>query len=213
MSERTAHRFLVCLILVFSVYNTWTDTMMVNTGYSAFWLCILYLIGAIIKKCEIGKKLKFWQAILCIIVLTIIPWGWKVSGGTLSIMGFEFQADSLISYLSPTVLGSAILWVLAASKLQFRSWEKKMIRFGAESSFSVYLINTHPMVWIYSMKDCFIFIAGKSTIRMMLYVIGFSVSFVIGAILVDKVRLILVRLLRVRLLANWLECNIRESLF
>ena len=175
---------LFLLLVLFSFINTFTDVFKLSKGYSFVWLVILYILGGIIKKCNLGSKLKKYQIILSIVGLFIITYLFKIYGnGKIS--------DLLISYISPTILISAILFIIYFSRIKFNDLGIKIVKFLAPSTFSVYLINTNRLVFKYIIKNMFIFTANQSFLCIIFIPISFSIVFVIGSILIDKLRQLL----------------------
>ena len=177
-------KLFVVIFLVFSIFEIFSCNFILNGGYSFIWIVLLYILGAIIKKCEIGNKIKSYQAFLGIIVLTIITYLWRI-------YEIEDLQKVFVSYISPTILGSAILYVIAFSKLKFRKISIKIIEFFAPATFAVYLLNNQKFVWEDIMANMFINIANSSLLKIFVYVVGFSVACMILSMIVEKIRVLL----------------------
>ena len=153
------------------------------------------------KKCNIGKNLKAWWAIIGIVALIIITYLYKMYGFTCD----RITKDLLISYCSPTVLGMSILYIIWFSKMKFNNIFKKIIAFASVSSFSIYIINNHALVWDNVMNLLFQSIANGRIRYIILNPIIFSLLFVIGAILIDKVRVVFFKLLHIDKINNFID--------
>ena len=151
------------------------------------------------KKCKIGKNVKKLYSALGIIFLCIITLLYKIYGLDTS------PEHSLIMYSSPTILGVGILYIILFSKIKFKENFKKVIMFIAPSAFSIYLINNHNLVWKYVMKDLFINLAGQSALKTILFPVVFSILFVVLSILIDRIRILIFKVLRVKELSVKIE--------
>ena len=197
-NKSTLKKLFIVIILTFSVFNTIFPRFTLGDGYSFIWLMLLYILGATIKKCEIGKDLKKFKAFIGIIILCIITYLYKNYGLTGKIFDIEISKDLLVSYTSPTVLLCAILYLISFSKIKFNKTFKKLIKFAAPSAFSVYILNTNTFFWIYTMQNLFIYSIVHSTIFIIINVIAFSIVFVTISILIDKVRIIIFKILHIK---------------
>lgn len=210
MSERTLRKMLVVLIAAFSCYSTLRDVFSMGTGYTFIWLVILYLIGAIMKKCNIGKKIRPLKAFILIVLLMLFTWIWKLKGLTWQGTTFTITPDLFVSYVSPTVLLTAMLYLIGASKLNISDRLAKIIEFGGSSAFAAYLLNNQKSVWNYGMNQRFVYMAGLHSYVIPLHVFGFAAGFVIASILIDKVRMLVFRLLHIRQFSEWIDRKAHE---
>ena len=166
------------------------DLFGLSGGYSAVWLMILYLIGALMKKGEFLVKFKKSWCVLIIAALTVVVWGVKMLDGKLG-GGIVLIAIKpfAVSYVSPIVLFSAILWVKLFSTMKIT--KKKFIaaiEWAAPCAFGIFLLNSHPLIRVHYTPNWLSPINGMSGILTLLYVIAFSVAFCLIAIVIDKIR-------------------------
>lgn len=196
--EKALKRFLIVLFFVFSVFDTITKRFYLDDGYSFLWLLLLYIMGAIIKKCQIGKEIKYYKIYLGIICLTTIAYSYKIYGFNLAVHDLKITNDLFVSYTAPTILLIAILYLIFFSRVQFNDTGKKIIKFITPSAFAVYLINNHRLVWKHVMYNLFACIANESIIKIIFYPIAFSFMFVIAVILIDKIRQYIFRRLKIK---------------
>ena len=185
-------KIFIIIFLLFSLYGTFFNIFSFERGYSFVWILILYILGAIIKKCEIGKNLNKMFIIIGIVILTAITYFYKMYG----IQYGDITKDLFINYCSPTILGISILYLIYFSKLKFNSITKKIVSFASISSFSIYLINNHELVWN-SIDLLFRDLAVGRVRYLIIEPIGFSLLFVVGSIIVDKFRIIIFKLLHI----------------
>lgn len=198
-------KIFIIVILSFSFFDTIVKRFGLAEGYSVLWIVLLYVLGAIIKKCEIGKNLKFSFSVLGIFFLCLLTWFYKIYGIEIKVSRFTIQKNLFVSYTSPTILGVAILYIIAFSKVQFNEISQNIIKFIAPSTFAIYLLNNQRFVYDYSMKDSFSWLASESLIKIFIYVVGFSIIFFTGSIIIDKIRIKLFKILHINEISNKIE--------
>ena len=137
-SENLLKKLFVLIFIAFSLYNVVFNPFELQAGYSFLWIMLLYILGAIMKKCDIGKKLKNWHITLGILTLLFITFTYKIYG----ISFFRINKDTFVSYISPTILGISILYVIGFSRIKFNSFMKKILRYTEENL--IYL--PHPQL-------------------------------------------------------------------
>lgn len=110
------------------------DSFLLNWGYSALWLIILYAIGAWIKKCDITNKISAktaWLTLGVSFAATCI----------IKALPDPFRIGSISFYTSPTILLIAMAYVIVFAKWQPKEKTAKIIGFFAPAAFGVYLIH------------------------------------------------------------------------
>lgn len=212
-SEQTLRKVFVCLFVVFSVFDTFARHFELSSGYSFVWIAILYVMGAIIKKCKIGCKAKPIFLLFGIIILSLIGWVWKIYGFEFKVFNITVTKDFFVTYTSPTVLGSAILYVLWFSKMHIKSVTQKIITFAAPGAFAAYILNTHPLILQYTIDKIFVPIIDRNFILIWIAVLTFSFCFLILSILIDRIRILIFKLLHVRQVADKLVKSSEKCLW
>ena len=180
---------LVWAMLVLAALLSVKELIPVGGGYSAIWLAILYLIGAFMKKGEFLQALKKRWCALGIVVLALIVWAVKIWGGDISGIPSVVLRPFYVSYVSPLILFSAILYVKLFSGVSFKNrFVIKMIEWAAPCAFGVFLLNTHPLIlWSY-MPGWLSSVVNMGQIGGLLFVLLFAAVFFIVAIIIDKIR-------------------------
>lgn len=196
-SKRTLRVLGLAIFLVFGAYSVLVDRFKISDGYSFIWLALLYCLGGILKKCAVGERLKPRTAVALALALSLCGWAWRVTGPELSLFGVHVTRLTLQKYTSPTVLGAAILYVLAFSKLRFGKQMNRLIAYAAPCAFAVYLLNTHPLFFRNVMENRFAFLATASPLVIVGITLAFSVGFVAASVLIDRLRLRLFDLLHI----------------
>lgn len=211
-TEKQLKQMLIIILVVFVFYDNVTRKFGMEAGYTCLWLILLYLIGAIMKKCRIGEKIKPLPAFAGILALVVVSWLWRLYGREIKLLGVGVNAKTLVAYTSPTMVFAAMLYIIGFSKISFPQWCKKTIGFMAKGAFAVYLLNNQRFIWKYVMDKNFVFLAEKPAVVLVGAVLGFAVCFVVVAILIDHVRLLLFRVLRINAVVQKLSDGIETGL-
>lgn len=201
---------MVAFITIFSRLNG--SIFGLSDGYSALWLIVLYLVGGYVKLYNPFKDIKTWKLTLILIGLIIITWLSKIiiEFATLKILGQVNGSTILISYLSPTIFMVSVLFLLVFSRINVK--HHKLIAFFAPVSFGVYLIHVHSLIFSYVVKDFAVSFASFNPILMVLAVIGSAVAIYIVCSLIDYIRLLLFKLLRIKAILLTVENKIKNKL-
>ena len=144
-------------MILFSLIPTifMTDIFGTSSGYSAIWLIYLYILGAYVKeKEERFNKITPHFATNGFLILILLTWLSRVviEFMTLRIFNKIFGSDILISYTSPTILISSILFLCYFKNISLSEKLRKVVSFLTPMTFGVYLIHVNPLVWEYIMK-------------------------------------------------------------
>lgn len=210
-SAALIRRLFFLMILLFSVFATFTQRFTFSGGYSFAWVLVLYVLGAAVKKGGVGQRMKAWQAGLGVLLCWAATWGWMLWGPTFTFWGFKVTPSTVASYLSPPVLIGSVFYLICFSKLRFPPRAAKVVSFLSAGSFAVYLLNCQKFVYTNWLGYRFQYLASRGLPEMALHVFGFSLLFLLGAILLDHVRIALFRLLRLRKLADRLVALVRRG--
>lgn len=209
---------LLGLFFTFSLIQTicQQDIFAANRNYSSLWLILLYLLGAYIKKYNSLQNISIPLAFLGYISMILLTWGLRIliNYATLCFLGEQKWGEMFVRYTSPTILASAIFLLALFEKRKLRKWKKITIRLLAPSAFSVYLINTNPLIWTYIMENRFVDYAAMTPTNMILSVLGTALVIYLFCTLADLIRRLLsLFLFRVRKKFQKLETKIVGDLF
>lgn len=210
-NNKTMKKLLICIIAIFSVFATVSKTFKLSGGYSFIWVVILYIIGATVKKCNIGKNLSKGKLFLLIIIMYFVTYIYKMYGIERTILNIDIDKNLLITYTSPTILIASIGYVLLFAKMKFNNAFVSIIKFMAPASFAIYLLNNQVLIWNYYIKDMFITITSQPTVVITCYVIGFSMMFTLVAIFIDRIRIALFKLFKIKELSIKAENILRKT--
>jgi len=205
-------KIFILVFLLFSLLDRAYDLFVIASGYSFVWIALLYLLGAIIKKCEIGKRLPIWAAFAGIVLSCVISYSWFISGAMFDFYNIKIDDRFFISYISPANLCTAILYIIAFSKLRFGPAWQKLISFAAPGAFAVYILNCQQFIWLYVMSGNFACLTDKPVYTIVLHILAFSFGFLLISVLVDWVRRKVFELLRIPQLAVYITNSASKAL-
>lgn len=195
LSRRQAKVLCVLLVLSFSVLPTLmnVDAFGLGGGYSPLWLMALYIIGACIRKFDLGATIKSW-VLVGGFVLSVL-----VSVGLFALLHLEplsallkvWRKSLLILYTSPTILFNGIALFLLFTRIQFkRTWIIKIIRLLSPVTFGVYILHTHPQIGkVFFMDKPFAVFADYPIPLMILAVLISAVAMFVFFGAVDRLRI------------------------
>ena len=208
--KRTLRVVFVAMLAAFSVYTCVVDRFKLEAGYTTIWLILLYIMGGILKKCEIGKKLRTWIIFAWIAALLIVTWLWSMFGFEISVVGVGIGRKTLLSYTSPTILTASVLYVIGFARLCCGKRLKRFATFVAPCVFAVYLFNANDLVYQNLIKGKMAYLASASPYVLVGTVVGFSLAFVAASILLDRVRILLFDLLHVPQALHSIDCTVHK---
>lgn len=197
-SRESLAKTFIALCLVFALVSAFADRFELGRGYSLMWLIILYLLGAMMKKCRIGQNVSALAAFGGILACCVMAWLWRIYGPTFTVFDIKVTQSLPANYLAITSLIAAILHVIAFSKLRFPAFLQKFIAFAAPGAFTVYLLNNQMHIWRNVMTGNFAHLAEVPVAMMAARVLAFSLTFVAMSVLVDWVRQKVFSFLRVK---------------
>lgn len=194
----------VILVLTTGSLMIKQDGFRLNDGYSPIWLMIMYLVGAYMKKFNVGAKMKKWLALLLYVISSLCSFILCVfSKKLLKIMlGNDI---SYLSYTSPFVVLSAIFLFIFFSKLKFGKKTENLINYITPAALGVYLIHTHPLVFNKLMKDIAMPLVNHGTSAMIFGSVAMALAVFIICIVIDLLRIQLFRLIRINALCKKLD--------
>lgn len=200
------------LFIIFSLLPTILNQDMafnLNEGYSVLWFIVLYYTGGLLHKYEIFKKLKSNKWLLIYIVCSLISWSIRYISESLGLIETGFGLYSFNCYLSPLYFigGIALFCVFKNIKIT-KSFSISMIKFFAPVCFGVYLIHDNMIVDKYVLAKKFAFLANMDPISMIIGIILVGVGIFVACSLIDWIRELLFRKLKVKSRLANLEENI-----
>lgn len=203
-NDRDAKRVFIVLTFFCSVLASLCYTRNLIESHSFAWLFSLYILGAIIKKTRLGMSTPTTGLIIGIIVCNIFNWlvTWI---GENYVSGSDWYFAMLSDYVSPTIVLQTFCYLFLFNRITVKGKLKNILRFLSPSVFAAYLINTHPIVYVYLLENLFTPLTEINPFVSALIVIAVSCAFVLCACLIDKVRIALGKLLRLNMMIVRLE--------
>lgn len=182
---------IISLLFFIAIIPTYlkNDLFNVKTGYSTLWLAIMYLLGGIVSKYNIGKLISKCHCIILFSLLVLSTWLNKL----LDIIPFD-----LVKYTSPTIILSALSLLLLFSNLSLLN--KRMIQitlFLSSSSFAVYLIHDNPIFRRYIFGNLTKPFINDSILLVIFKILGIALSIYLISSLIDKLRQIFMKIIRI----------------
>lgn len=168
-------------------------------GYSVIWLIICYLFGAYIKKYDALQKITARKGMIGFLAMIILTFFSKIIIRFLTtrIFGQAKIDDLLISYVSITILLSAIFLFAFCLNVKVGNFASKLIGFLSPVTLGIYLIHVHPLVFNYIIKDAFVSFAQKPFIVMILYVLVVTLIIFVICTIIELLRIQLFKVIKV----------------
>ncbi len=191
--ENKIKTVLIILIVIMSLLpsiNPGNNRLTIDSGYNYAWFVTLVLIGAYLKDYPI--KLKTWKLLLCYLgvlstQLILYYYIWKVT----NIPWIPFWHKFLYSYNNILVLTSSILFFSLVTRINVKNKVLiNIINFFSVSTFSVYLIHTHPYAINTILPNLLDISIYRSSNMIYLYYFGWIFGLFVFCILVDKIRML-----------------------
>lgn len=185
-----ARLFLMVSFLLFCVIGI-KDPFGIQYGYSAMWICYLYIVGCLVKKLSLLSSIHGVVLGLCSLGLCLLTWIVLVVAGS----------DILISYASPTIVIIAICLLELFSRLNFKS---KIVKYLAGLTFGIYLFQSNRIIYENTLNRID-FAKNGSVWLLICGAVGFSLFlFVVGAI-VECLRLQTFKLMKIDSLSKSID--------
>ncbi len=145
-------------------------------------LVYLYFIGACLSKHQHQINLPKKWYVIAILGLLLFTWSWRIYWEPVKpfIGGLWLRNDS------PTMIGISLCLVLLFG--QVKPTHTLFLSLITPSIFSVYLFNDHFLIRKYVISEYFRWLTYAPWYVLVLCVVGFSVLFLIAAVVVDLIR-------------------------
>ena len=194
--DRKMHFLFLLALTLFCCVSLVLDAFTLSRGYSVFWLVLLYVLGAIIKKYNLPEKLSKKAWLLLILGAFLITWLPIAILPLTKISLLAKKSDLFATYISPTTVLMAIGWLCFCAKTSCKKPIISITTFITPSVFSVYLIHDNPHIRLNWFSQLHTLCEGFSTSLLVLFVLGCALAIFLACVLIDKVRVLLFRLIR-----------------
>lgn len=177
-----------------------SDPFFMGNGYSMLWLCMLYVVGACLKKFELFKRCSRQCGLLTYFLVTVISWGSKLVIERIIPRGDGPRYDQMfLSYMSPTMIIAAVSLVVVFSQIQIKNKTAvRVIELVAPLTLGVYIIHEQ-----YFVKNNIIvgisreYGKASNSIFMLLQVIATAGIVFVCCIVIEKLRMTIFKWLHV----------------
>ncbi|SFE23757.1 Acyltransferase family protein [Peptostreptococcaceae bacterium pGA-8] len=200
---------LLILIFLLSILETTTKQFALSGGYGFTWLALLYVLGAIIKKCKLHEKIKLGYALTALLMSILITWIWLLYGREISLFNWEIDKELFISYVSPTVLCSAVMTLIIFAKVEFCDKVNRIIKLIRPCVFTTFILNSQYSIANNFLYGKFVFLANTRAVIVPVFVIGYAVTFFVVSTLIDLLRIYIFKFAKVDSLSKKVESGIK----
>lgn len=183
------------------------DPFKLVNGYSLMWLCLLYLAGGYMRKYDVLRKIKSsyaWVTVLSMIAVTVLS-KFVMEQYFEGIHFIYSRRHAFISYISPTLVLTAIGLFVVCSKLHFTERFARVIRFLSPAALGVYLSHSSPLIWRHLMRGFSESYAGYSFFHMIALIFSAVLLIFTTGIVLDLLRIRLFALLKIDKLCTRLD--------
>ena len=147
ISKRSALPLALVLTVFFCVLPTLfcTDPFSLKGGYSALWLILLFILGALLNISGLSEGIPPGVFAACFLLWSALTFLFTALR-PISIP--RLGTVALLSYTSPTVLRSAasLLLLLRSLRIRSKALQRGLTRLSG-ASFAVYILHTNPLLW------------------------------------------------------------------
>ena len=190
------------LFIIFSLLPTILNQDMafnLNQGYGVLWFVVLYYTGGLIHKYEIFKMLKNYKWLLIYIICFLISWVLRYVLEVLGLIEPGFVLYSFDCYLSPLYFIGGIALFCFFKKMNItKSFIISLVKFFTPVCFGVYLIHNNMALAYFFFDGKFEFIAQFDPISLFISVIVLGIGIFVVCALIDWIRELLFRKLKVK---------------
>ena len=204
------------LFVIFSLLPTVLNQDMafnLNQGYGVMWFVVLYYTGGLLNKYEIFKKLKSNKWLLIYIVCCLMSWAIRYVLESWGLIETGFNLYSFNCYLSPLYfIGGIALFCVFKNINIAKSLSISLIKFFAPVCFGVYLIHDNMSIDHYFLGNKFAFLAHMDPVSLVIGAIACGLGIFVACSLIDWIRELIFRKLKVKSRLAGLEENISLKL-
>ena len=199
LNEKNAVKLLLSGFVVFSVIPTilYQDIGGLSNGYSVSWLAMMYVVGACIRKFESRLQRRRWLLYYLLNVTASLAGKLAIEGLTQVLLGQPKYGVLFSAYISPFIVLSSVFLFLFFKDIKLNTMTVRLIGFFAPTTFGVYLIHMEPLIRTTLIDGRFRGLAEWTALLMIGGVILSAFGIWIVCSLIDRLRILIFRLLRI----------------
>ena len=194
-SKKQSFIFLLFIVLA-SCCSVYCDPFSLSGGYGLCWLILLYCVGAVMKKYDLAALLSSGKWAVIAFLSFMATWLIKIYTFSMRDSLLKMLFEGMASYVSPLMLLATVGWVSSFSRMAFRKINPKVMSFFSTSAFSVYLIHDNVYVRKCAIVKSYEFAVINNSFTLILSIICEALIIFLACILIDKVRILLFKLLK-----------------
>lgn len=135
-------------MLYVSIAGVFTDPFGLNWGYSSFWLILMFILGALLKKNNFVEKISKKKLFVLLIPVAFLSVSsqYIIAYLSKSLLGRSLGDRIFTDYTSPTMVFVSVALVLLFSYLNIKGFVEKLVLFFSPAAFGIYIIHFHPFI-------------------------------------------------------------------
>lgn len=200
ISNESALSVILCIFTVFSilVHFIGSSGNLLNEGYSFVWLILLYVIGALLKKNDLykrlNKKLYLFTALAACMVMNYV----SAFFGLSLYNTVKISAMAIYSYTDPYIVILSVCMLLLFANMNIGNKMKKVTAFTAPAAFGVFLIHTQSIMFDQVITSMFSWITELPVGLCLPVNILCTVCIFTVCVMIEKLRIKLFELIRLK---------------
>ncbi len=190
------------------------DIFSTGWGYSTLWLSFLYLTGAYVKMYGIFNNNSL-IALSVYIGSVLISWGVKLFEEYLAPSAYwsDLASGRVAQYTSPFMFLAGLSLVAVFSNLRLPKPVSKITAVAAPCTFGVYILHTQVNVWYKIITYKYASFVNFPVYKMILSAIGVALCIFVVLWIVDYIRSVIFKILRIKPLLLKLENKILGNIW
>ena len=208
LDRYTYKKFLILVLVLLSIIPNLlfeNDIFRILYGYSPFWLIYCYMIGAYIKiyniKIDTKKNLKY----LLIIFLSTFMINVGIRNIGYILFNRVVKGEFLIDYISPFTVILSIMLLLLFMNINIKNNKVyNIIKYFSQMSFAVYIVHCHRIIYEYYFGNLFVPLLKYNSIVVFSGIILSIILIYIICCIVDEIRKIIFKILRINKLNEFI---------
>lgn len=180
------------IFVLFTIMQTISysrDIYHLNNGSCVFWLLLMYVIGAVIRK--VSVKITRRQACLMFSGCILLTLASKYGGAYLiwHLLSEHKESNFLIGYTSPTIFVAsvALLYIFLEIRID-NKFLQRILTYLSIASFDVYLFHNNQLVYNIIFKDLFIGFSHYSAVKLIAFVVATGICIYLFSSMVGLIR-------------------------